>query len=237
MAQEIARHTAHGKYMIDSDTGVVFREGFRCAEGADYTDPYFQKWVNFPEGPKERLAAIRYGVIRDHTDAPDRASVLDFGCGTGDFIMYAREHPSPFNAQGWDVHRNESNRALAHTFLDPGMMPLKVKHWDVLTMFDVIEHIEDPAPILTSIPHQWLVVTVPNADPSLFGGTGAFWRWRHLRPTEHVHHFNATSLPLYLEQFEYTCEYLESPEDEVRVNDEQSFPNTLTGVFRWNGSS
>lgn len=237
MTHVIANHVKHGKYLIDGDTGVVYREGFRRADGTDYSNDYFDKWTGFPMEGRDRLAAIRYGVIRDHTDVPDRASVLDYGCGTGDFIVHARQKPRSLNAQGFDLHRNALNRALDHTFTGPGMMPLMLRPWDVLTMFDVIEHLEDPACVLGDIPHRYLVVTVPNADPRLFGDPADFWAWRHLHPTEHIWHFNETSLPLYLRDLGYTCEYIGSPEDEVRVNKDQAFPNTLTGVFLWNGCS
>lgn len=237
MDSEIARHPKHGTYYIDGDTGVVYREGYKRAEGTDYTDDYFTKWDSFPMEGRERLAAIRYALIRDRTDAIelDRPSVLDYGCGTGDFIVYARKQPWAFQAMGYDLHQNKSNRALDNTFVT--QEPLRTRKWDVLTMFDVMEHLEDPAEVLNAIPHRYLVVTVPNADPRLFANTAAFWKWRHLHPTEHIRHFNNASLPIYLRTLGYTCDYIGCPEDEVRVNEDQPFSNTITGVFLWNGCS
>ena len=80
--------------------------------------------------------------------------LLDVGCGLGYFVKYASDFP------GWEifgyeisepaVRFAENNLKLKNVFcgrVEESKFP--AKHFDIITLWDVIEHIPDPAPLLS----------------------------------------------------------------------------------------
>lgn len=102
-------------------------------------------------------------------------TLLDYGCGAGAFHESA---PEGFRAYGYDINPHS-----------PHKTPLgKV---DILTMWDVIEHLVLPTEPLELCNPQWVFLCTPNIDNAtqtdLFG-------WKHYKPGEHLHYFNLKSL-------------------------------------------
>lgn len=88
----------------------------------------------------QTLAAVIAGVA-----LPDR-SVLDIGCGRGDFLMVAQEH-------GWKVGGLEIDPVSAAACRERGLVievgslfdhALPSGPWSVITLWDVLDHLEDP---------------------------------------------------------------------------------------------
>jgi 2-polyprenyl-3-methyl-5-hydroxy-6-metoxy-1,4-benzoquinol methylase len=138
--------------------------------------------------------------------------LLDVGCGAGTFLAIAA-------GRGWDVHGVEMNRALcddaeravgpnrivcgAFEALDPSEM-----RYDVITMWDVIEHVLDPVAFIARAqamlrPGGVLVMCTPDEE-SLLANTGkaihrvSGGRWFYpalaLHPRYHTFFFSGTSL-------------------------------------------
>jgi SAM-dependent methyltransferase len=81
---------------------------------------------------------------------PADRSVLDIGCGRGEFLSAAR-------AQGWRVAGTEIDPASAAACCERGLevtvgslfdTPLPVGPWSVITLWDVLDHLENPAAAL-----------------------------------------------------------------------------------------
>ena len=109
--------------------------------------------------------------------------LLDVGCGNGGFLCYMQEH-------GWEVYGEEISQPAAeyarqelglNVFLgelNDAVFPSH--HFDVVTLWNVLEHLHDPAAALIEIkrilkPEGLLVIAVPNLtswDAQLFG---IFW--------------------------------------------------------------
>ena len=102
--------------------------------------------------------------------------LLDIGCGIGGFLDHAK-------ARGLDVYGFDASRAQTETarvrhpnvanFTDinayVATLP-KGTHFDYITMWDVLEHIREPVPLLAGIrrhlaPNGLLFVSVPGAGP------------------------------------------------------------------------
>jgi 2-polyprenyl-3-methyl-5-hydroxy-6-metoxy-1,4-benzoquinol methylase len=112
-------------------------------------------------------------------EAPGRR-LLDVGAGAGTFMAIAA-------VRGWDVHGVEMNAALcdeAERAVGPGRMVCGAfealdpaeERYDVITMWDVIEHVLDPMAFVTRAqrmlrPGGLLVVCTPDED-SLLARTG-----------------------------------------------------------------
>ncbi len=133
-----------------------------------------------PAGPRQ----AQFQFVTLH--APQPARLLDVGCGTGDFLDYARRN-------GWQVAGTELNpqiAELAHStyglVVYSGALeeaPLGEAQFDVVTLWDVLEHLPDPCASLRRCqsllrPGGLLVFSIPNLDSFdrfLFGTAWIGW--------------------------------------------------------------
>lgn len=157
------------------------------------------------ETGRRRTARRVLRRIALHKSPPGR--LLDAGAGPGFFVDEARK-------AGWSADGVEAAR-WAVEWGEAQVDPPPVRHGDVQTLsgcgscafrvvtaFDVIEHLEDPASFLGACarvlePGGLLVLTTPRFDSlaaRLAGG-----RWHCLMPA-HVHYFSRPSLRAALER-------------------------------------
>lgn len=110
-------------------------------------------------------------------------TLLDVGCGNGDFLLDARDagwivrgiDPDPRAVQtarsrGLDVHETS-----VHALAD---IP---DRFDVVTLSHVLEHVHDPVQTLTDVhrllrPGGWLYIDTPNIDSRGAARWGVHWR-------------------------------------------------------------
>ncbi|MGZ4865418.1 MAG: class I SAM-dependent methyltransferase [Halobacteriota archaeon] len=99
---------------------------------------------------RNRLVILkRAGLHRGNT-------LLDYGCGSGHFVRYAREHG--IHAEGYDPHSKEFGDA---SVLD--------RSYDFVTAQDVIEHVDDPRTLINDLknyvaPSGRIAIGTPNSD-------------------------------------------------------------------------
>jgi 2-polyprenyl-3-methyl-5-hydroxy-6-metoxy-1,4-benzoquinol methylase len=130
--------------------------------------------------------------------------LLDIGCNIGLFLNVARD-------KGFDVTGVELNKACAsfgkkHFGLDIQSETLDVvgfpdKSFDVITLFDVLEHVADLHGFLNEVKKilkddGLLVLQSPNFDSLMARVTKSKWNW--LTPPDHLYHFTQKSLELLL---------------------------------------
>jgi SAM-dependent methyltransferase len=131
--------------------------------------------------------------------------ILDIGCSVGFFLECAR-------AEGWTTFGVEISNDAAELARRRGLdvftgtleeAGLPRARFDVVTMWDVLEHVEDPiATIATAAyvlkPRGLLVISTPNIDglfPRL-SYRAARWtgRWPHPEPPNHLFEFSKASI-------------------------------------------
>jgi SAM-dependent methyltransferase len=119
-----------------------------------------------------------------------RGALLDAGCGEGYFLEEARQRQWP-RLVGLDV--SAAAAKLTHRTL-PALQgslaaaPFRSATFDVLTMFDSIEHVMDPVADLTEAarilkPNGCIYIVTPDAGGLAARLMGA--RWFQLKPLEH----------------------------------------------------
>jgi SAM-dependent methyltransferase len=131
-------------------------------------------------------------------------SLLDVGCNVGLFLKVARE-------EGYSVKGVELNQACAAYARDTfnfeiystplESATLEDESFDVVTLFDVLEHVPDIhvlMSIITKILKKdgLLVVQSPNIHSLMAKLTGSKWSW--LTPSDHLYHFSIQSLTMLL---------------------------------------
>ena len=100
---------------------------------------------------------------------PKNAKILDAGCGAGGNLPLLAEYGEVFGSEMNDEVRNHSISrnigTIAYGKL-PDEIPFKDTKFDLIAMFDVLEHIEDDRTTLAAItnrltPNGQLLITIP----------------------------------------------------------------------------
>ncbi|MEM7200319.1 MAG: class I SAM-dependent methyltransferase [Planctomycetota bacterium] len=151
----------------------------------------------------------RFGLVNEHCPQPGR--VLDVGCAAGFFLRTAKE-------RGWDTYGVEPSAAIAtnaqqhlgedRVFVgvlgdappDRGFEP---GSFDLVTMWDVVEHVPDPQQLLRQArqmlkPNGTLILETQNVSSRFANLLGR--KWHHYKHREHLYHFNPDTVQRLLQQ-------------------------------------
>jgi 2-polyprenyl-3-methyl-5-hydroxy-6-metoxy-1,4-benzoquinol methylase len=151
----------------------------------------------------------RLPVITRRRPAPGR--VLDVGCAAGFFLAVMRE-------EGWETCGVElSERMVRYATTELGLpdvrhgdllsVELSAGSFDVVTLWDVVEHLEDPAAHLAEarrvLRDDGLLVIETQNVASLFARLLGR-RWQHYKHEEHLFHFDPKSIRQLLDEQGFT---------------------------------
>ena len=180
----------------------VYDEGYwrsPAAKDRGYTD------YRADEALYVRTFRRRLAIVRRH--APRAGRVLDVGCAAGFFLSVMRE-------EGWDVtgvEPSDAIRARAEELLGRERVHggrLEDAHFpagsfDLVTMWDVIEHLPDPASVLAEVrrvlaPGGRLLLETQNVTSLAARLLGR--RWQHYKHAEHLYHFEPRTIAAALER-------------------------------------
>lgn len=130
----------------------------------------------------------RCAMLMRHLQPPAR--VLDVGAGTGAFVIEARKWG--YDALGYEVIPDSAS-ALREAGLYAPRDPVG---FDAVTAWDVLEHMENPAELLRSVPvGAYVFASIP-----VFEDLARIRESKHYRPGEHLHYFSESGFILYFER-------------------------------------
>lgn len=144
----------------------------------------------------ERFAVERIKILKKYKK---KGSLLDFGCGTGWFLEEAKKHYKVNGVEYSDSIRKwlKSNLGIT-SFKDIAQIKEK---YDIITAFDVIEHVPSPLNFLQKIKSKLkkdglIFIYTPNIDSLGF----SYLREKNnlLCPPHHLFYFNKNS-------FQFLC--------------------------------
>lgn len=174
------------------DEGLVWLPergvGYLPVTEAPYDADYWRKYEGYAATELGKaLTKARVRLVRQW--APLR-SVCDVGIGCGQFVEALD------GACGYDVNPVGVEWLVNQgRWLDPRHNPV-----DVLTFWDVLEHIPDPAPMLANA-REWVFVSLPivpgDGPPNV--------TWKHYRPDEHCWYFTRDGLIGFMRAHGFAC--------------------------------
>lgn len=216
-----------------------------------YTDTYFEVRNIQNQGHPSRDDSFKRLNCERHLQKIERCHqkgiLLDLGCAEGLFLRVAQEN-------GWEVSGVEvSSKAagIAQTFLPgkvfQGMLedaPFSENSFDVVTMFDVVEHLYDPVVALKRIyrllkPGGIIYLLTPDCQSIFAKVMGKYWF--EIKPKEHIYYFSDMTLQLLFEKSGFnpltikkagkvlTFQYIST----ILQKENPFFAGLLRGLTRW----
>lgn len=209
------------------DCGLVFLSSFEHIKPNFYEDAGMhknsedidiEKWIAETKEDDERRFDQYKDLITDKI-------ILDFGCGCGGFLKLAKNLTK--HAYGIELEKRLKpyfEKENLNVFNDVSKISKKV---DYLFMFHVLEHIENPIPLLETFksilkPDGKLVIEVPNSDDALLTlyKNKAFSEFTYWSP--HLYLYNEKTLEMLMYQADYK---------KVKIRQEQRY--SLANHLYW----
>ena len=193
--------------------------------GVGYADNYLE----YAKSPSNTpLNLFRLGLISRWLKSDDK--ILDVGCCVGEFLRFAEPY---YRCTGFEPNlkaaayaRQRCNSLIASR--------LPVNNFNCVTMFDVIEHIDDPKGFLTVLVTQLeakgiIALTTPNVDVIPKWNDFGLRGWKHYKPKEHLFLHTEISLTLLLENVGLEVVHVGVEESDIRPGNPNGDILTLVG--------
>lgn len=171
---------------------VYSHEGYNATQETSY--------LHNVDYRKKRFGLERIQIIRRHITKPaGRVKLLDVGCGTGWFLEVAKNEG--FDVSGIELGKEiaeQTSKRLGIEIFKQTIQEVPEDHkFDVITLFDVLEHVRDPKAVLNAVRNHLNVggialVFTPNLDS--VGMRILRERSSLVMPAEHLFQFTPQSL-------------------------------------------
>jgi hypothetical protein len=184
--------------------------GFLSVTEAPYDADYFAKYEGYAATEQGRaITAARVDLVERHVGVGGgKGAVVDVGIGCGDFVAARASH------YGYDI--NPAGVAWLterRRLWNPWEVPA-----EVLTFWDCLEHIANPAPLLANA-REWVFVSLPIVP----GDGPPREDWRHFRRDEHTLYWTARGFVVWMREHGFECREHNQMETALGRQDIHSF--------------
>jgi SAM-dependent methyltransferase len=205
-------------YNEDYFTGA--KEGFGYTEYDRDKEPMRPTFVSFIE--------------KFRTFAP-KGRLLDVGAATGFFADIARKEG--YDAEGVEIsaYAAEEGRKKGLVMFTGTLSSVpKTNPYAVITMFDLIEHVNDPLEELRSaaallVPQGILVINIPDFSSATARLLGK--HWHAIVPPEHLYYYTRANITAFLERAGFTVLEISAPAKRFTL------PYIFKTAKKWTGHS
>ena len=187
-------HVFVSNFISQKDSVTVYSEDYYL----DYTKAGYK---NYLQNASARISGFQSKLAHiEKKYRQQKGYVLDYGCAIGLFVKVAQD--SGWNAKGIDVSKwaiafGRKNYDIDIYFIEDFLRIGKAEMFDVITLWDTIEHVNDPNEIFRSI-RGWLkpngLIVFNTINISSLGAFLAGESWRHIAPPHHLQYYTRKSL-------------------------------------------
>lgn len=157
--------------------------GYLESNGFDYGEDYWVNYLNLLKDDIGRRLTEYRAEFTKKNGVTDPNTVCDVGIGSGQFVGY-------FGCKGFDV-----NPCAVDWLVDQEKFadPYKTR-FPTLTMWDVLEHIDDPTELLASTDQVMTSLPIHRSVHACLAS-------KHLKPNEHIWHFTEQGIVNFMNLF------------------------------------
>lgn len=135
------------------------------------------------------------------TQFTDSKKILDFGCGTGEFLSYLAM--KGYDTSGYEPSNHASDKINNDKIKLLRDLEERTEKFDIITLWHVLEHVADPKATLRILRKKlnkkgFIFIAVPNwhsHDAQHYGN-----EWAAYDVPRHLYHFNTGSMKTLLEK-------------------------------------
>lgn len=160
--------------------------------------------------------------------------ILDFGCATGNYIVELEK--LGFACVGVDVNERYielASKKGVEAYVINEKLPFEDRTFDTVIMFELLEHVQDPAKILEEAKRaarKNILITVPNCTD--FESLRKHrLTYEHLLELDHVNFFTKQSLSVLLSRYFEHFTIIETGKVYPWLFDTQSFPKNVVSIL------
>ena len=163
---------------------------------------------------KKKFGKERFGYTIKRLGLSKKSKVLDLGCGFGYYLKYLKS--KGVHCKGIEPAKNIADFCRKELKIDVYSTKLedeKDKSYDLITLFDVIEHLKDPIDYFKKIKkklkkNKYCVIYTPNIHSLSYALMGS--DQNTMLPFEHVCFFNLKSLKYLVRQTKFKIHSIET---------------------------
>ena len=178
-----------------------------------YVDKFMRETHAQYEYRKNKFGKERYEYTINRLNISANSKVLDIGCGAGYFLDVLKDNSIEYKGLEVASHFVEYCRSYHNLNVDSTSLEEESdEYYDLITMFDVLEHLADPVNTFSVInkklkPGGYCVAYTPNIFSIGYELMGA--KQNTLLPFEHLCFFNSKSLDFLVKKTGFKVETLE----------------------------
>jgi 2-polyprenyl-3-methyl-5-hydroxy-6-metoxy-1,4-benzoquinol methylase len=203
-----------------------------------YNENYRDRYLKYNDSPEnEPLQKIRWNLVQHYCNG---GRLCDVGCGVGAFLEAA---PERFDVQGQDINPacvktcqekgfdmiERDTTAATGAGIVAGTLYGSTKWYDVITLWDVIEHFDDIVWEMNFLNERlkdggYLIFSTPNFQKEY---TDNIEDWHHYRPYEHVYSLSEEGIKVLADKTNFRLVEINWDESKIRQPDK----NIITCVL------
>ncbi len=185
---------------------------------------------------RERFGRERVGILEKYCGDLTDKRLLDVGCGNGYFLSVAMgKCRHCYGTEFSDKLREFTQHKTGLTVFSQSLDDLPERGFDIITLFDVIEHIPEPVPFMRSVgrllnPGGSVLIFTPNFDSFSIRVMREYSSI--IDPTEHVVLYTLPSLQFLAKQLRYQVMFAETQGLDIQnILAMQQYKNEEPSVF------
>jgi hypothetical protein len=199
--------------ILPGELASAYDAGYYVAPSSSGDKP--KGYEDYVYGIDKRIVGFRQRMTQIGRFVEKPGRLLDYGCAVGLFVKVAVE--AGWRAQGyerspWAANYGRSQFGLDIIVGDGQLDSFGANSFDVVTLWDVLEHLQNPRYVLNLVA-KWMarggVIALNTVNSSSLGARIAGPSWRHIAPPYHLQLYSKRSLVRLLAEFGFKTVWMQ----------------------------